>query len=400
MSTIPEKSKASTATAPTPPVTSAGIYAIPSKRAPSGWRFKAVVRVDGVQRAKTFATERQAIKWQSATRVDRDRGDYKAPPPRSSPRFETFARKVLAERASDESDHGITASTAQRYEQHLKTHVYPHWKNRPVGQITQQMCKDLIRNATSAVPDAAGVRQPLAASTKHVLHAVVSMILKQAMQEKYLRENPAKGVPLPVIKRTKCKILEHEQVLALIAASPQHLADLWTIAIGTGMRQSELLALGADRAYLLLEKDKIEVREAVFTPDVGRPVVVPRLKSASAERDLPMTPEVRAALERRIAATPEGLFWPAADGGPLRRGSINEQWKTCLGKAGLPLTLTMHATRHTYASWLIANGMTLLSVMKRMGHATVDETIRTYGHLFTGDDRKIVDAMSKIFKAA
>jgi hypothetical protein len=57
--------------------------------------------------------------------------------------------------------------------------------------------------------------------------------------------------------------------------------------------------------------------------------------------------------------------------------------------------ITFHSLRHTHASMLIASGMDILTISRRLGHASPAITLNVYGHLVHGsDDRaaQIVDA--------
>jgi hypothetical protein len=50
--------------------------------------------------------------------------------------------------------------------------------------------------------------------------------------------------------------------------------------------------------------------------------------------------------------------------------------------AGLPLGTRFHDLRHFYASALIAANLNPKVIQARLGHATIAETMDTYGHLF------------------
>jgi len=50
--------------------------------------------------------------------------------------------------------------------------------------------------------------------------------------------------------------------------------------------------------------------------------------------------------------------------------------------------VTFHALRHTHASQLIAQGVDIVTISKRLGHAKPGVTLAIYAHMFTSDDRK------------
>src|SRR5262245_22837462 len=50
-------------------------------------------------------------------------------------------------------------------------------------------------------------------------------------------------------------------------------------------------------------------------------------------------------------------------------------------------TATLHSLRHTHASTLIASGLDVLTVSRRLGHGSAALTLNVYGHLFKPDDR-------------
>ena len=66
--------------------------------------------------------------------------------------------------------------------------------------------------------------------------------------------------------------------------------------------------------------------------------------------------------------------------------------------AGLP-HVTLHTLRHTHASQLITSGMDILTVSRRLGHASPTITLTVYGHLLSPEDRA-ADIMQGVFTNA
>lgn len=75
------------------------------------------------------------------------------------------------------------------------------------------------------------------------------------------------------------------------------------------------------------------------------------------------------------------LVFPNTQGHITRYGWFLEGvWQRLLTKAGLPYR-KYHATRHTYATWLLSDGADLRWVQQQMGHASIGQTADTYGHV-------------------
>ncbi len=58
--------------------------------------------------------------------------------------------------------------------------------------------------------------------------------------------------------------------------------------------------------------------------------------------------------------------------------------------------VTFHSLRHSHASALIAAGIDVVTVSRRLGHASPALTLSTYSHLFSNSDDKaaaVIDAV-------
>lgn len=60
----------------------------------------------------------------------------------------------------------------------------------------------------------------------------------------------------------------------------------------------------------------------------------------------------------------------------------------------------MHALRHFFASSLIAAGCSVVSVQERLGHASANETLDTYAHLWPDDDDRTRAAVDNVLGAS
>lgn len=76
----------------------------------------------------------------------------------------------------------------------------------------------------------------------------------------------------------------------------------------------------------------------------------------------------------------------------LHPTSIEERYKKAISRSGVKY-IKLHNLRHSHATWLICNGVNIVAVSKRLGHASITQTLETYTHLLNQTDAEM---MSKI----
>ena len=88
---------------------------------------------------------------------------------------------------------------------------------------------------------------------------------------------------------------------------------------------------------------------------------------------------------------------PCLDGAPLHPYHYGTCWSACAKAIGFP-EITFHALRHTHVSQLVDQGVDIVTISRRIGHANPEITLRSYSHLFRRDDGKASEALNAIFK--
>ena len=56
--------------------------------------------------------------------------------------------------------------------------------------------------------------------------------------------------------------------------------------------------------------------------------------------------------------------------------------------------IRIHDLRHSHATWLINNGANIVAVSKRLGHASIEQTLKTYTHLLKNTDEKLMETIN------
>jgi integrase len=233
-------------------------------------------------------------------------------------------------------------------------------------------------------------------------------MLRHAAQWGTVYQNAAALVDAPSVPDTEIAILTPGQVQAVLKtfkasnSAPRHLYTIASVALGTGMRRGELLALrwqdvDLDAAILRVERSLEQTKKAglVFkapkTRHGRRSITLPASTVAELRSHWRLAQERRLALG--VGKSPEdSLVFENWDGSAYTPNALTKAWSLAMTNAKIEATL--HSLRHTHASTLIASGLDVLTISRRLGHGSPAITLKVYGHLFHTDDRAaaIMDA--------
>jgi integrase len=90
------------------------------------------------------------------------------------------------------------------------------------------------------------------------------------------------------------------------------------------------------------------------------------------------------------------LLFATRDGTPISRNTFRTRvWLPAVQASGVDFAVRFHDLRHTHASWLLAGGSDIKSVMERMGHAQITST-QKYLHTLPNADAKNLTALDRI----
>jgi integrase len=91
----------------------------------------------------------------------------------------------------------------------------------------------------------------------------------------------------------------------------------------------------------------------------------------------------------------DALLFSNIDGRPLSPIAVSVSWGRFAAVIGMP-EITLHGLRHTHASQLIDQGVDIVTISKRLGHATPAITLSVYAHMFRKDDSKAAAAINQM----
>jgi integrase len=235
--------------------------------------------------------------------------------------------------------------------------------------------------------------------TIHHHRAVLRRALNAAKRQHLIVDNPAVGVELPDARWSGAQPLSLEDARALLeATADDRWHALWRLAIDTGCRQAELLALGWDD----IDWDEGSVRVYAQLQWLDRQWVRSPTKAArELERIalMPATVEALRSHQRRMAAErqPDWTHWGhlfvTERGRPPHQSEVLKAFKAACRAAGIQ-ERRFHDLRGTSATLLKDLGVAEDVRMARLGHTTTTMA-RHYAKGGAGLDRAAADRLGE-----
>ncbi len=294
----------------------------------------------------------------------------------------------------------LQSSTHERYDELVRLHLTPAIGMLKLAKLSPIAVEGFYRSMADAGASAHTIR---------AANAVLSKSLKEAVRLKLVTSNPCVGVAMPKAKRREPSFLT--------ACQARHFLDavrnrpdfaLYCVALGAGLRLGEVLALrwGDYDAKL----GAVSVRRSLTRTKDGWVFKEP--KSAAGKRTVLLPAFARAALDarRREGGRTGGgdLIFATRTGAPVHKSNFTKRsfrpaLKRCAklceaaGVDAPPAALRFHDLRHTHASVLVSSGLSLKAISQRLGHASVELTLRVYSHVMPTDDAQLAGATESLF---
>ncbi|MBB5154027.1 site-specific integrase [Saccharopolyspora phatthalungensis] len=382
----------------------------PSGKWRANWRDP-----EGKQRAKTFRTKREASAFLAQIETQKTQGSYVSP----------HAGRLLfgdhAQRWMRTWNTEIT--TAARDGSVMRNHVLPQWAAWQLSKIDHMAVQEWITQLCEKHSRALVVE----------CYRLTSGVLKSAVRNRLIPFNPAEEVRIPRKRKrdTDERIISRADVRSrLLPAVPQFYRAVVATAAGAGLRWGEVAGLCSDA--LDLDNGTLRVIRTVVEVG-GHTSFKPFPKSSAGRRTVPLPSWLVEIIREHVRAWPpseQGPVFTNTVGKPLRRTLFRSRvWKPALVRAGLlgeitqtssgawvgswtgehgdPVSaefityaavvkevarhaqggLKFHDLRHSYATWLVDDGVPVNMVQRVMGHERSSTTLDLYTRRTDNGDR-------------
>ena len=292
----------------------------------------------------------------------------------------------------------VSAQTWDTYCQIVRDYIEPALGSIRMREITPHRIQ-LFYNQK--------LNEGVGARTVQKIHLLMNAVFKSAVQSGITGRNPLDVVKTPKATSTEMKFLDENQVKKLLQTAKE--TDAWNyallyLALVTGMRHGELLALkwedvDFDRGTLAVKFSLKRIR--------GGGLVRKQPKTKASIRTIKLgaqTVEVLQGQKERLRTQQAsvGDLWeetdhvfPSSVGTPRDPSNVIKEFRQILKKASLP-KIRFHDLRHTAASLMLNNGVEVLAVSQRLGHAKPSITLDVYGHLMPSLQKEVAERMDSL----
>ena len=269
----------------------------------------------------------------------------------------------------DKSQSRPTTYAAHHYV--FKNHILPGLGDIPLSELTSEMVEDFLeerRRFGNHRPGSSGLGE----ETMRHIHRLLQQCIDQAIRDGLLTENPAKAFRYRKSTTVKANImtpLEMEDYLD--AAERLSYLPMFMLALTTGLRQSELIAL---------KWSDLDIESRTLTIAENRAVVRRELvEYGSQTRSIRLTPEVVDLLIMEHSKHPSSplMFMHPATQRPYSPQMVRRMHDEIIKEAGID-HIRYVDLRHTCAILALKSGMDTKELAQMLGHYRPTITRQNY----------------------
>lgn len=276
---------------------------------------------------------------------------------------------------------------------------------------TQEVAKKLCEYFTIPFQEAfsiANSNKTLSSQTIHHHHTLISSVLTTAVHWQLIDINPASRVKAPKVERKKSLYYDDKQLVELFKAiekEPMKYKLAIYLTIDTGLRLGEVS--GLEWNDIDFNNNTLDVnKQRQYISEYG--IIEKEPKSGSGIRNITISDKIINMLkEYKTEQDTNRLklkeLWECnntifvhEDGKSLFPSRLSIWFNSFLKKNNLP-KITFHQLRHTNASILMSEGVDIVTLSQRLGHADKSITLNTYSHVIKSKDKEIANKMNKFY---
>lgn len=294
----------------------------------------------------------------------------------------------------------LRQTTLENYQNIINTHIKTEIGEMNLQALRPEELQKLYR---------AKLEGGLSTRTVRYIHTIIHGALKQATKNKLILSNPAESTTPPKLVQKKVNPMTKEQMDAFLQVldnstykRTQRVAPAFKVLLGTGIRKGELL--GLRWRNIDLKGGTIKIEQGIVYTKKNR-VSYQDPKTNESKKEIPISDYVIEALENhQLEMTFEGNFsedkpvFCTKDGNPISPQNFDKTYHALRKRSGIPKTISPHALRHTFATRLLEENVSLKEIQELLRHTKITTTADIYTDVSSKMKKSAVNKLNDVFK--
>ena len=291
----------------------------------------------------------------------------------------------------------IKPKTFDQYEGVVRYHIIPQFGDVRLIDLKEDMLQKFYNKLSE---------DGLSARTIHIINTVLHASLKKAMKLGLVRNNVTEDISLPKKAPKERRVLTRkEQEMLLDELKKDDLGAMYIVALFTGMRRGEVLALtwediDFDSVTIRINKTLSRVKTHDGTEKKTK-LAISEPKTEKSKRTIPIVDSLIPLLEKQKKRANNNnkfnLVFPSESGGYIDPGNYNRHFYKIIERTGIPRA-NPHALRHSFATRALETGIDIKVLQEVLGHNSIDITMDIYAHVLTEHKRKELKKLKSVFR--
>ncbi|MFE5835810.1 tyrosine-type recombinase/integrase [Arthrobacter sp. NPDC056493] len=285
-----------------------------------------------------------------------------------------------------------SVGTVHTYQTMLKLHIADVIGHIPVDKLDYRHVTHWIKSMQ------AKGRSPKTIKNNH---ALIYGAMETAVMLRYRKDNPCQRVQLPSSEKAEdeARFLTHAEFGLILECMGERYKAFTEFLVMTGLRFGEATAVTVADVDLMSKPATIRINKA-WKRGANSEYYIGATKTGAGKRTVSLNPHLVDILVPLVASRPgtDLLFTTPKGERIIHKLYWHHYWVPAVDAAqarGLTKSPRIHDLRHTHASWLIQDGVSLFTVSRRLGHASTRTTEQVYGHLMPQALQDAADAVER-----
>ncbi|EIW19496.1 MULTISPECIES: tyrosine-type recombinase/integrase [Pelosinus] len=289
----------------------------------------------------------------------------------------------------------VSSGTYNLYSYCYKLWISDKLKDMPLKKIRHNLLQKFINES----------EKKYSGQTCGIIRVVLQQSLSMAVKNKYILNNPAEGLQVPPKGKKKVVPLIKDELKLLLSETKGTRNYLfYVLSVYSGARIGEVL--GLSWADINFKKNTIHINHSLNYNSKLKKCELGPTKTGK-PRDVPILPKLIDIIKQHKAEqakeklqigkeyNKENMVFCDYNGLYLSPNNMRIQFNKVINQLGISKECTPHTLRHTFVSQMISAGNNIKLISEIVGHANINITMDTYGHLIPGDASKAIEALSK-----